>query len=59
MNLYLRGSLNLPISFIIAAILVANVFTFSHSSNLYAQTSEDANGPFVGVNMRGLYTAIS
>jgi hypothetical protein len=58
-NLYLRGSLNLPISFIIAAILVANVLTFSHSPNLYAQTGEDTNGPFVGVNMRGLYTAIS
>lgn len=48
-----------PSFIFIATILVANAITLSYFNNSYAQISSEASGPFVGVNMRGLYTAIS
>jgi cellulase (glycosyl hydrolase family 5) len=49
----------MPSFIFISTILIANAITLSYLNNSYAQTSSEASGPFVGVNMRGLYTATS
>jgi hypothetical protein len=49
----------MPSFIFVAIILIANAITLSYLNNSYAQISSEASGPFVGVNMRGLYTATS
>ena len=59
MNYQSFKSGKMPSFIFISTILVANAITLSYLNNSYAQTSSEASGPFVGVNMRGLYTATS